>query len=476
MKTVDVLIINGIVITMEGSGCGIIPDGAIAINGTDIVAVGPTTDIVKEYDGHRVINAKNKAVLPGLIDCHAHSSDAIARGTAQDISGWMYKGIWPVLSCSDVEGKKIGSMIHLAESVMNGTTSICDMVYDSDTIAENHARIGVRGFVSEMIHSMPPDVYKADENAPIEHDASVGNRRFATARRMIEQYHGYDNGRITGMLGPQAINMCSLELMDDIYGYARKNDLGITIHVSQGERENIQIERRFNKRAIPLLSERGYLGPDVLSVHLTCATRSEIETVVESGSPMVLCSTSLAIIGGEIPPASEFLEAGGLVAMGTDQAPGNNRNNMFQEMKMSALLNKCKHKSGTFFPAWQALRMATVDGARALRKENEIGSLRAGKKADVIIVDMEYPALTPILLNPIRNVIPNLVYSANGSEVETVIINGRVVVDDHQLTTIDLKQEIANANAAAQRFCAKLEKFEGLDNLPLAQWTKEGLY
>ncbi len=476
MKTVDLLIMNGIVVTMEGTGCGIIPDGAVAIQGNDIVAVGPTADVLKEYDGHRVFNAKNKVVMPGLIDCHAHSCDAIARGTAQDISGWMYKGIWPVLSCSDVEGKKIGSMVHLAESVLGGTTTICDMVYDSDTIVENHVQLGVRGFVSEMIHSMPPDVYKADENAPIEHDASIGNRRFQTGRKMVEQYNGYDNGRITCMLGPQAINMCSLELMDEIYGYARKNNVGITIHVSQGDRENVQIERRFHKRAIPLLDEKGYLGPDVLCVHLTCATPEEIATVVKSGSPMVLCSTSLAIIGGEIPPASEFLAAGGLVALGTDQAPGNNRNNMFSEMKMSALLNKCKHKQGTFFPAWQVLRMATVDAARALRKEKEIGSLRPGKKADVIIVDMQYPALTPILLSPIRNIIPNLVYSANGSEVETVIINGKVVVDDHQLTTIDLKQTIADANAAAQRFCGRLEHFDGLDQLPLAKWTREGLY
>ncbi|MDP4109674.1 MAG: amidohydrolase family protein [Bacillota bacterium] len=476
MKTADTVIANGIILTMEGRGAGIINDGAVAIKGTDIAAVGSTKDVLREYSADRVINAHNKAVLPGFIDCHAHSSDAIARGMAQDITGWMYKGIWPVLSCADEEAIKAGSMIHLAESVQNGTTTVCDMVNGIVPVIENHVSLGVRSFISEMVHELPADIYKCDPLAPIDFDHSVGNAKFRNCVKMTEKYHGYDSGRINCMVGPQAINMCSVEMMDTLYDYARKNKLGVTIHVAQSDRENIQVEKRYGKRAIPLLKEHGFLGEDVLGIHLTCATLGELKTMVDSGCPMVLCSNSIAIIGGEMPPASEYLELGGIVGMGTDQAPGNNRNNMFQEMKNGSLLNKCKHKNGTVFPAWQMLRMATIDGARALRRENEIGSLRAGKKADIIIVDLEYPALTPIIRGPIRNIVPNLVYSANGSEVETVIINGKFVVEDHKLLTVDLKKAIDRANEAADRFSEKLYRFQGLNDLPLAKWTSEGLY
>ena len=149
---------------------------------------------------------------------------------------------------------------------------------------------------------------------------------------------------------------------------------------------------------------------------------------------------------------------------------------MFLEMKVGDLLNKCKAASGTVFPAWQMLRLGTIESARALGMADQIGSLEVGKKADLIILDLLHPHMTPIILSPVRNIVPNLIYSADGREVETVIVDGQVIVDGGELTNLNLKDAIHHANEAGKRFSNRMESFEGLNDVPLAQWTKAGLY
>ena len=476
MKTADILIINGIVITMRGEGTGIINDGAVAIKGSRIAAVGETAEVIKEYDGHRIIDAKNKVVMPGLIDCHSHSSMGIARGTAQDIDNWLYKGMFPIQANLDEDATQIGSLVELAESVLNGTTTISDYGDNSEIVIQNHLKLGNRCVMTELIHEMPADIYRYDPMDTFPFDHSVGQAKFEATRRLVDRYHKYNDGMITCMVGPQAANMVSKEFLGELYDYAGKNELDIHIHVSQSHRENIQCEKRYGMRAIPFLKENGFLGKHVLAAHISHSKPEEVRTMAEAGCRMVLCSNCMALINGILPPASEYIEMGGIVGLGTDQAPGNNRNNMFLEMKVGDLLNKCKAGNGVAWPAWQMLRLGTIESARALGLEKEIGSLEIGKKADIILLDMLHPHMTPIILSPVRNIVPNLIYSADGREVETVIINGKVIVDEGALLTIDLKETIRHANEAAKRFSARMENFEGLEEVPLARWTREGLY
>ena len=159
---------------------------------------------------------------------------------------------------------------------------------------------------------------------------------------------------------------------------------------------------------------------------------------------MVACNSGSAMLGGMIPPSHEFLQVSSRLAIGSDEAPGNNCCNMFNEMKFTSLINKCRFQSYTTFPAWRVLRMATVDGANAIGLGDEIGSLVRGKKADIIIVDLQQPSMQPIITYPLRNIVPNLVFSARGSEVETVIIDGKVVVDDFRLVTVDEKRLLSD--------------------------------
>lgn len=191
---------------------------------------------------------------------------------------------------------------------------------------------------------------------------------------------------------------------------------------------------------------------------------------------MVLCSNCMALINGVVPPAMEFIEMGGTVGLGSDQAPGNNRNDMFLEMKVGSMLNKYKAGNGVALPAWQMLRLGTIESAKALGLDKIIGSLKPGKRADIILLDFLQPHLTPIILSPVRNIVPNIIYSADGREVETVIVNGKVIVENHKLVNVDLAEIIAKANEAGKRFSERMEHFEGLEEVPLAQWTREGLY
>ena len=198
--------------------------------------------------------------------------------------------------------------------------------------------------------------------------------------------------------------------------------------------------------------------------------------MAKSGAAFAFCCNSLCIIDGELPKGQLFAEYGGRVGFGTDQAPGNNCNIMLNEMKVASLLHKYKNGDPTVMPAWKALRMATIEAAQALCLGDKVGSLREGKLADLIIIDLSAPQLNPIMEAPVRNLIPNLVYAARGSEVESVMIDGRFVVEDHELKTADEKQILCQAAESAARIQKELGMNQWANDLPLARWTQEGYY
>ena len=277
-------------------------------------------------------------------------------------------------------------------------------------------------------------------------------------------------------MGPQASEMCSVEMLREVKDYADKNDLDIHMHVAQSDRETRQVMQRYGKRPVELLEELGYLTSRLHAAHITETNEKERRLLAQRGVSMALCTGSIGIISGELPPAEEYMSHGGRVGLGTDQAPGNNCNNLFNEMKFTAILHKYKHSSPTVFPAWKVLRMATIEAAQSMGIAEQVGSLCPGKKADVVIVDLYSPAMSPVLSGPVRNIVPNLVYSASGSEVETVIIDGQVIVENHVLQTVNEAQEVVSANEAAERICQRLRDTGWDQELPLAQWTREELY
>jgi 5-methylthioadenosine/S-adenosylhomocysteine deaminase len=282
-------------------------------------------------------------------------------------------------------------------------------------------------------------------------DLEAGRAAMEQAVFFARDWNNAAGGRITTMLGVHAPDMLPQEQLLEAKRIAGREGWLIHMHVAQGDREIDQMLKRYGRRTPAFLQEIGYLDEQLLAVHLTEATDEETELIARSGARMALCSGSIGIIDGIVPPAHVFRAAGGPVGLGSDQASGNNCNNIFNEMKLTALFNKIKYRDPTIMPAWEVLRMATIEGAQAIGLADEVGSLEPGKQADLILVDLTAPNLSPVLLDPVRNIVPNLVYAASGHEVKTVIVAGRVVVRDYEVLTVDEAAVRAEAQLQAER-------------------------
>lgn len=471
----DVLFLHAIVITMQGNGVGIIEDGAVGVKGTRIAFVGRSEE-ASGYTAERLIHAAGKVLMPGLIDAHIHSGDGLIRGVAQDLNHWMQHGIWPFEEVlrQDEDAVLKGSLMNIMEALKAGTTTFCDFDTPMTKIVENHVKLGTRARVTELISELPKES-KTAIGELYEFDPSEGNQKFERCKELFEKWHERENGRITCMFGPQGADMISKELLLEIKAAADKRETGIHMHVSQGDREIDQMLKRYGMRTIPFLDEIGYLDDQLMAVHLTEATEEETKFLAGRGAGMVLCSGSIAIIDGIVPPAAAFLGVSRRLALGSDQAPGNNCNNMFNEMKFTAILNKCKARNPSVFPAWKVLRMATIEAARAIGLGEEIGSIETGKKADLLLVDFTQPCLAPMIHHPVRNIVPNLVYSAKGSEVEMVLVDGKILVDGFQVISVDEMKVVSDAQEAALRVANAAETtFSRIPDTPLRGMMERG--
>jgi 5-methylthioadenosine/S-adenosylhomocysteine deaminase len=446
---VDTLITHAHMFTMRGSGVGYIADGALAISGSRITAVGSTAELTALYQADEGINASGFALLPGLIDAHMHTPWAIVRGVAQDVADWMQRALAPYARHVSPAAAMAGTRLNVLEALKAGTTTFGDYVKPYAGWAEFYEAVGVRARLTPTINALPPggmagwkvgDIYPLDE--------AVGQMAIDDAVTFARNWHNSADGRLTVMLGPQGADMLSREQLLAVKRAASREGLMIHMHVAQGDREIDQMLKRYGQRTPEFLDELGYLDDQLLAVHLTEANDPETALIAGRGARMALCSGSIGIIDGIVPPAHAFRAAGGLVALGSDQASGNNCNNLFNEMKLTALFNKIKFRDPTVMPAWEVLRLATIEGATAIGLGAEIGSLEAGKQADLILVDLNQLNLMPILEAPVRNIVPNLVYAASGREVSLVMVAGRPLVRDGQVLTAD--EEMVRAEAQRQ--------------------------
>ena len=307
--------------------------------------------------------------------------------------------------------------------------------------------------MSVRVRSALPRAYKSGEL--YEFSDKMGEETLAEGLDLYEKYHNKDGERIKIRFSPQGADFLSLDLMMKVKQIVKDKKTKLILHLAQGSRETDQMMMRYGRRTIPLLNEMDFFDNDVIGIHLTEATKEEVETVAGKKSTMVLCSNSIGLINGKVPPAAEFIEAGGVVGLGTDQSPGNNGHNMFSEMKATAIYNKIKHQSSTIMPAWKVLRMATIEGARSLGIEDLTGSIEIGKCADIILLDCKCPTLAPIYTVPMRNMIPNIVYAARGHEVDTVIAHGNVIVENRVPQTFDMDEIITRAQSYSNEIGTK---------------------
>ncbi|NJN81208.1 MAG: amidohydrolase family protein [Caldilineaceae bacterium] len=448
---IDTLITHGHLLTMQGDGVGYVADGAVAIRDGRLIDVVASDDATIRYDADEIIDASGCAVLPGLVDGHMHTPLAIVRGVAQDVANWMQRALAPYARHMTAEASLAGTRLNVLEALRSGTTTFGDYTTPRPGWAEVFVEAGVRAQLTPTINALPPGGmagWKVGEVYPL--DDATGRASMDAALQFVRNWHGAADGRITTMLGPQGPDMLGhLQLMA-VKRLAEREGLMIHMHVAQCDREIDQMLKRFGQRSPDYLQKIGYLDEQLLAVHLTEATDGETERIARSGARMALCSGSIGIIDGIVPPAHRFRQAGGLVALGSDQAAGNNCNNLFNEMKLTALFNKIKFRDPTVMPAWEVLRMATIEGAHAIGLGDQIGSLEVGKQADLILVDLTEPNLAPVVETPIRTIVPNLVYSATGREVTTVMVAGRVLVRNGAVLSMDGETIRADAQRQAQ--------------------------
>ncbi len=440
MKKVKMIVNAPHFYTMEGKGVGYRTDLSMVIDDGKIIDMITHKQVKSKYLAEETLNLNHHAIFPGFIDAHMHTPCNIMRGLAQDTKNWMMFGLQPFDNAVKQEEKDAGSYLAIIEAIKSGTTTLGDYDFEMENVCRFIDKIGARGNIAKTIRSAKRKVYKVGEL--YEFDKANGEESLRRNIELYDKWHNKSNDRIKILFGPQGADFMDLELLLKVQKVVKERKTKIHIHTQQGSRETYQIEKRYGMRPIEWLTKINYLDRDVIAVHLADCSDEETKQVAKSGASMIVCPGSIGIIDGIVPPSVVFQEAGGYCALGSDQSPGNNCHNIINEMKNVTIFNKIKYGDPEVMPAWKALRMATIEGAKALGLDSEIGSLEVGKKADFIAVDLRFPSMQPVYTYPMRNIVPNLVYSARGEEVTLAAVDGNVIMKDRKIVGIEEKEYI----------------------------------
>jgi 5-methylthioadenosine/S-adenosylhomocysteine deaminase len=477
----DVLITGGHLLTMAGDGVGFVEDGAVAIDGRRIVAVGPRAAIEANDRARRTIDATNRLVMPGLIDAHVHSAATLARGLAQEVKTWMGSAYGPLIRHATDDDAHLWTTLALMEGIAAGTTTFGDYGAPMGRLVQVHLRTGNRAVVCQGVTEIDwnqrerwiEQGWRPGEPALL--DPEIGETSLAEELALFDTWNGADDGRIRVVIGPIAADMVSEAMLLRCQREARSRGTLIHLHVAQDPRENNATLRRAGLRAIPYLDSIGLLAPETIAVHLSTATPDEVRLVASKSGRMTCCSNSIGIIDGVVPPARLFADSGGRVALGSDQAAGNNSHNVFAEMRATAMFAKIIAESPLLLPAWQALRMATIDGARVLGIDDRVGSLEVGKDADLILLDLTKPPLAPVVMRPARNLVANLVYGETGANVRLSMVAGQVIYEDGVFTNLDRDAILVEVKQAVGRFEEAASADPAIGDLPIVALTRSGM-
>lgn len=431
-KSVDLVVRGGTVVTMDERG-SVIEDGAVAVNGGRIVALGKRADIDKNYAGRETIEARGRIVMPGLINGHTHVPMTLFRGLADDLdlNEWLTKYIFPAEAKNVTEDfVRVGTRLGLAEMIRGGTTTYCDMYYFEDAIADETAKAGVRGVLGETVIDFPV----ADNKTFAE--------GLAYSEKFIEKWRGH--ALITPAIAPHAPYTVSEEHLKAVRDLANRLKATIVTHVAETRKEVEDVTRDHGASPVAYLARIGFLDDRVIAAHTVHLTTDEIELLKRLGVGAVHNPQSNMKLASGVARVPEMLKAGVALGLGTDGAASNNDLSMWEEMDTAAKLHKLTANDPRVLPAREVLEMATIRGARALHLEGETGSLERGKRADLIVVDMDDLSQTPMY-----NIYSHLVYATKAGDVRTVVIEGRVVMRDRRLLTLD--EEAVKRDARAYR-------------------------
>lgn len=441
MQEVDLIITGGKILLMDPQNTHL-ENSAIAIYKSEIIDISSQIDITKKYSAKKTINAQNSLIMPGFINCHTHAAMTCFRGIADDLElmDWLNNYIFPA------EAKNVnknlaywGTMLACAEMIKSGTTTFKDMYIFEDETARAANETGMRCLVGEVLFDFASPNVKTPEEG------------LAYTRMLLEKWK--NNPLVNIIVEPHALYTCSPSLLTDAKKLADEFNAPVGIHLLENKEERDQLKEKFGKGAVSFLKDIGYLDDKFIAFHCVCLDEEDINLFARHNCKIVHNPASNMKLASGIAPVPDMLKAGVTVGLGTDGCASNNNLDMIKDMSLAAKLHKVARLDPTVMDAQTVLRMATIEGAKVLGMEKITGSLEAGKKADIIIIGLDKPHLTPLY-----NEYSHLVYAASGADVDTVIINGKLVMENRKLLTIDENEVMQKVREIAVEIKESLKK------------------
>ena len=440
-QAVDLLIVGGTVVTMDANH-RVIENGAVAIKNGKIERVGTASEL-RGVRARQTITATGKVIIPGLINTHTHVPMSLFRGIADDLDlqEWLTKYIFPAEAKNvNEQFVRAGTRLGLAEMIRGGTTTYCDMYYFEDAIADESKKAGIRGVLGETVLDFPAPDNKTWETA------------LSYTERFIKKWQ--NDPLIVPAVAPHAPYTVSQEHLLAARDLSNRLNAPLVIHLAEAKTETAFIEQKHQgKRPIEFVESIGFLTNKTIAAHVIQANDAELDILNKRGVGIAHNPQSNMKLAAGVAPVPSMLKKGMRVGLGTDGAASNNDLSMWEEMDTAAKLHKVSSGDPKTLSAEQAFAMATIGGARALHMEDLIGSIETGKRADIAIVDFDSLHQTPFY-----NVFSHLVYATKATDVRTVIINGRVVMLDRRLLTLNESVIKRDANAYRQKIINSLAK------------------
>jgi 5-methylthioadenosine/S-adenosylhomocysteine deaminase len=418
MQKVDLLIFGGKVLTLDEQD-SIIDPGDVAIRGDTILEIGQ--NLAAKYISSQVVDARGKLVMPGLVNAHTHAAMTLFRGLADDLGlmDWLQNHIFPAESrFMNADNVYLGTLLACIEMIKSGTTTLSDGYFFEADAARAVRDAGLRGIMAEGIVDFPSP------------DMPDPQKRLDLAEEFICQWKGSD--RVKPGLFCHSAYTCCPKTLQETKKMARKYDIPFGIHLAETQTEIQEVMRQYGNRPVKHLADLGILDETVMAVHCVWLDPEEIDLLHKFQVKVVHSPESNMKLASGIAPIPELLQRGITVGLGTDGCASNNDLDLFQEMDTAAKLHKVARFDPTVLTARQVVRMATMGGAEALGLAGSIGSLEAGKKADVIVIDLQKPHLVPLY-----NLYSHLVYTLNGADVNSVVVNGTILMRDRKLLHLE---------------------------------------
>jgi 5-methylthioadenosine/S-adenosylhomocysteine deaminase len=429
LEKADILIQGCNILPMNGKD--FIEHGALAIKNGKITFIGKSASATN-IEAETKINANGKVAMPGLINCHTHVPMTLFRGIAEDqpLDTWLKETIWHLEAKLRPEDVYVGALLGCLEMIKSGTTCFADMYFHEDMVAKATEKSGLKGVLAEGVIEAGNKV--------------LGKKMLRKSVSFAKRFHGYANDRIRAMLGPHAAYTCSPDLLKKITERASELNVGVHLHLAESNVMFRKFEKKYGSSEVEFLDKIGFLKSHVLAAHCINLSRKDMCLLSKRGVNVVHVPVANMKLGLGAAKIKDLLDLDVNVGLGTDGPASNNSLDMFETMKIAALLQKLTYQNPTVMPAYEVLKMATINGAKALGLRENVGSLQVGKKADMVLIDLSKPHLKPL-----HNIYASIVYSARGSDVDTVIVDGKILMENRQVKTLDEQAVMEKAEKTA---------------------------